>query len=155
MLRVLRLMSSNESRPQTGFGWPAILALAIGCASIAGALICTVRTAQFLARASKTSGEVIAMHASSGGKGGVMYRPIFTFTNGAGTVQTQRSSMNFAEDSFQPPQSVTVLYNPSNPEDARIDSLRTLWLTPFYFTVWGALWIAGPLVVRRKRARAS
>lgn len=126
-----------------------IIAFAIGCAAIVGGLIWMMRTAYFLKEALKTPGQVIAM-PRTGGWRDTRYYPIFVFTNDAGVVLTQRSRINFEPEVFKPPQSVTVIYEPSKPDEARIETFRGLWLMPVLMIGWGLLCVLGAVPPRRK-----
>ncbi len=102
-------------------------------------VIWVATTASFLSRAARAPGVVSEMERSTSSEGGAVFYPVFTFTDGAGTAQTQRSSYGSSTYKLQSGDAVTVLYDPSDPEHARIDSFQTLWLGPLAITGFGLL----------------
>ena len=140
-------MESGSVKNLSRYG--RMIALAIGCAAVAAGLIWIVRTANFLKHALKTPGQVIAMPRSGSGRA-TAYYPIFVFTNDAGMVLTQRSRIKFEPEFFKPPQSITAIYEPSKPDEARIETFRGLWLMPVLLIGWGLLCALGAYPARRK-----
>jgi hypothetical protein len=64
---------------------------------------------------------------------------VFTFTDTAGIVHTQRSSFGYSELSFYAGQPVTVLYESTTSKQSKIYSFQTVWLYPLFITGFGLL----------------
>jgi hypothetical protein len=115
-----------------------------GLITIAG-LIWLTRTGWFTLHASKAPGLVIAMerHDSNDPETGLPLRPtfhpVFTFTDSAGTVHTQCASVGSSSYTFEPGEKVTILYDPSTPENSMIDSFQAMWVAPLWITGFGLL----------------
>lgn len=97
------------------------------------------RTALFVRAASKASGQIIAMERSEGSEGGSVFHPVFTFTDGSGIIHTQLSSFGSSDYSFEPGESITVLYDAATPKHSQIESFQTVWLGPLLITGFGLL----------------
>jgi hypothetical protein len=106
--------------------------------AIAG-LIWLTRTAWFSLHAAKAAGVVVAMERSESSEGGSTFHPVFTFTDGAGIIHTQRASFGSSTYSFESGERVTVLYDPAVPKHSKIDSFQTVWLGPLLITGFGLL----------------
>jgi len=98
-----------------------------------------IRTTLFVRSASKASGLVIAMERSEGSEGSPVFHPVFTFTDGSGIIHTQRSSFGSSDYSFEPGESVTILYDAATPKHSRIESFQTIWLGPVLIAGFGLL----------------
>ena len=98
-----------------------------------------INTRKFVSAATKTKGTVIRLDPRQGSKGGTVYLPIFEFRTVDGQVMT------VAHDSAQKPpqykvgQSIDVLYNPENPQDAKISGSTNLYLLPVILAVVGVV----------------
>lgn len=98
-----------------------------------------MNTRKFVNAATKTKGTVIRLDPREGSKGGTIYLPIFEFRTLDGQVIT------VAHDSAQKPaqykvgQSIDVLYNPENPQDAKISGSTNLYMLPVIFAVVGVV----------------
>jgi len=113
-----------------------LIMLCVGSILLAVAGFLTWRISGFIERSQVAQGTVTALDpvtsnrsdSDSGAK--VTYAPVFTFVTGNGkTVSvTSHSSSNPPEFALAEP--VTVLYTPSDPEDARIDTVWQLWGVP-------------------------
>jgi hypothetical protein len=106
--------------------------------AVAG-LIWLFRTMAFVSRATKAPGQVIAMERSEGSKGGSVFHPVFTFTDSAGIIHTQRSSFGSSDYSFEAGERVTVLYDSTTPKHSKIESFQTVWFGPVFITGFGLL----------------
>jgi hypothetical protein len=102
-------------------------------------LIWLVRTGMFSSRAVRAPGLVVEMERSTTSKGSSTFHPIFTFTDNAGMVHTQRTSFGSSSYSFEVGEKVTVLYDPVTPKNSKIDSFQTVWLGPLVITGFGLL----------------
>ena len=96
-------------------------------------------TATFVASASRTQGEVVKLlyvesshHDSSGGT----WRPLVRFKAPAGQIIEFTPSSSSSPPAYQAGESVEVFFNPSNPQDARLNG---------FFALWGGAAITGGL----------
>jgi uncharacterized protein DUF3592 len=93
---------------------------------MSGAVFLAGETKLFLSDARTSPGRVIRLEQFSGGRSSIYY-PIVQFRTAEGQTVTFRSSLaNVAALR----QAVQVLYRPTNPGDARIDSYKSLWFWP-------------------------
>lgn len=113
--------------------------IAVGSLFAIAGSIWLIRTAAFVSRAAKAPGQVIAMERSEGSKGGSVYHPVFTFTDSAGIVHTQRSSFGSSDYSFEAGEHVTILYDSTAPKHSQIESFQSVWLGPLFITGFGLL----------------
>ena len=121
---------------QIGLLWCIAGSLLIGGVGV-GML---VRTRRFLARAVRVPGMVTGLRRSpSSGNGGSTYRPQFAFRTYEGREVHTESSIGSNPPPARPGQSITVLYDPRDPNRARVDSLvgRGGYIA-WCFTVFGA-----------------
>lgn len=98
-----------------------------------------INTRKFVSAATKTKGTIVRLDPRPGSKGGTVYLPFFEFRTLDGQVHT------VAHDSAQKPpqykvgQSIDVLYNPENPQDAKISGSTNLYLLPVILAVGGVV----------------
>ena len=98
-------------------------------------------TNRFLRDAVRTTGRIVSF-AQEGGNGRddrPVYYPIFAYEDAAGATHTARSIAGSSEWAHALGQSVPVLYNPAQPDEARIESFWTLRYGPYCFLAIGSL----------------
>ncbi len=115
---------------------------------------------QLAAKGGMTTGTVVALHQHYDSDGDRMYRPEVEFTDGRGTVHRFRSQISSNSPGFSRGEQVQVLYDPSAPGDAAIDSFMQRHFLPAMFTGIGSIFalIGGGMVmhfVRRRRMVAQ
>ncbi len=115
---------------------------------------------QLAAKGGMTTGTVVALHQHYDSDGDRMYRPEVEFTDARGTVHRFRSHISSSSPGFSRGEQVQVLYDPSAPGDAAIDSFMQRHFLPAMFTVIGSIFtmIGGGTVlhfVRRRRIVAQ
>jgi Protein of unknown function (DUF3592) len=123
--------------PERLVRWAPRLFAGIGAVLIVVAAVMAVFTARFVATAERTEGTVIDLSRSEDSEGSVTYSPVVRFTADGRTIQFTSSS-----GSSSPPSvgdRVEVLYDPDDPDDARLSGFLDLWLFPL---VAGAIGIA-------------
>ena len=98
-----------------------------------------VKTRRFLSRAVRVPGMVTGLRGSASGNGR-SYFPRLTFRTHEGQEVHTESRFSQNPPPAQPGQSVTILYDPRDPNRARVDSVkgRGLYLA-WCFTVSGAV----------------
>lgn len=109
-------------------GW---LALLLGLAMLAGAGYAASRTAAFLRIAASADGTVVALDESvstdSDGRRSRTYRPVVEFAPASGAVRTFTSRTGSSPPAYDVGERVTVLYDPQDPDDARLKGTFSLW----------------------------
>jgi hypothetical protein len=132
----------------------AFLALALGAALLAAAGYMGLQVKQLIAVAAKAEGTVVDFERRSS-KGGTSYAPVFAFTAADGA--TRRFTTSGSGD-YKKGESVEVLYDPQNPEDARLNTFMELWFGSLAVGAFGLLCLGagiGTLVYERTRRTKS
>jgi hypothetical protein len=84
----------------------------------------------------------------------ITYAPVFTFKAADGASYTISSDTGSLPAGFAVGEIVHVLYLPSNPSGARIDSFEQLWIFPLIFGLLGlGVTAAGLLLLHLERRR--
>ena len=118
-------------------------------------------TQAFVDRAMLVRGEVVDLDWSrdtSNSSGSGTYHPIVAYTTGTGERRTFRSLIGSSPPAYRVGETVEVLYDRTNPPDARIASFWSLWFVQIIFGVVGsvlALVGFGFFVYRRIMARRA
>ena len=102
---------------------------AVGLLLIAIAVIILIRTILFLIRSQKVKGTIVRMAYYSNSKGS-SYNPVFSFTTTDGRTIEAEDSLGSNPPQFRVGQSVNVLYDPNNPNRARINKWSNLYFVP-------------------------
>lgn len=83
------------------------------------------------------------------------WRPVFEFKDSQGSVHRVTEPFGSRPAMFSKGESVRVLYDATNPEDAHIDALKVLWLAPGVASVAGVVLTLIGWFLRRRAARKS
>ena len=115
-------------------------------------------TRSFIATAARADGVVIDLELSRSDDSSTYY-PIVAFRTQDGQEIEYQSNTGTNPPSFRVGESVTVLYDPQDPYDARIEAFSELWLFSIIFGSVGLVFFgvfAGTVVfgMRRKRKEA-
>ncbi len=111
-------------------------------------------TVAFLARAEQTDARFAGAVARSGGNhGGTFLYPTFQFVTGAGRTMTFTSSSGSTAQPYSDGERVRIAYDPRRPEDARLLSFLTLWISPVLLCGAGLLLAGGAVILRAGLAR--
>jgi len=102
----------------------------VGLLLTALALFFWLRTRAFLGTAQKAQGTVIQMVYSSDSEGGGGYSPVYTFRTMNGQVVEVTDRMSSNPPQFKEGQIIDVLYDPDNPNKARINKWFNLYFVP-------------------------
>ena len=133
----------------------AVLFSLVGLAALVGAGWRTVANIRFSAAATKTEGTIVKFDqrhsASSGRRRGttVTWAPVFEFADAAGVTQRVASSHSSSHPGRKVGDRVPVLYLPSEPHRARINSFASFWPVPLILTGLGAGFSGFDLVMSR------
>ena len=98
-------------------------------------------TKRFLKSAKTASGIVLENVCQTDADGDPYFCPRFSFKTAEGQEIVVQSCNGTNPASFRVKQSVTVLYDLENPEDARINSFGQLWLGPIVFGIVGGVFL--------------
>jgi hypothetical protein len=132
---------------------PALLLVALGFA---------IYTAHFIHSSAVAEGKVLSLrevvrHSDDVDQHeSITYAPVFTFKTADGASYTVSSDTGSSPAGFTVGDTVRVLYSPSNPSAARIDTFAQLWFTPMVFGCLGVGAIAAGLLLldlERRRSR--
>jgi hypothetical protein len=99
----------------------------IGGLLFAIGLFLFIRTRIFLGKAQEVQGKVIEMVYSHSSEGGGGYSPVYQFRAISGQMITVRDSLSSSPPMFEVGQTIDVLYDPENPQNARIKRFWNLY----------------------------
>ena len=107
----------------------ALVFLGLGVLMLLGAALLWNNTRSFIARAQEATGTVVELREVRDNDGGSStWKPVVRFTAGSGRDITFAASFSSNPASYDVGESVTVLYLPSEPDQARIRGFGSLWL---------------------------
>lgn len=114
------------------------------------------KTGNFLEDAVKVSGSVVELAPRDSGDG-KMYYPVFSFEDLYGHARLLYSGCGSYPPKYDIGDTVSILYNPNNPKEARIDSFMSLWVGSIIGGILGGpiafmgilLLFAAPVVIRK------
>jgi hypothetical protein len=131
----------------------AHLFLVVGLALLAGAVYWASRVEQFARGASIAHGTVIQLEHSRSSNSSSYY-PVVKYRTAAGREATFRSSFGSNPPSHAVGEAVVVLYDESDPSDARIRSFFSLWGGATLVGSIGAVFalVGGGMLYGRRRA---
>jgi uncharacterized protein YneF (UPF0154 family) len=115
---------------ESGFkivGW--VFAL-VGLGLLTAGAMVYLHTERFIARASEAEGAVVELE-----RRGSVYHPVVSFNAQDGKSVTFASSIGSSPPSYRKGEKVRVLYDPVNPQEARIEGIFSLWLP--VMILWG------------------
>ncbi len=111
-----------------------------GPCAVVYSIVSMMQTRAFIRRSVEVNGEVVRLERSKDrGRYGYTYAPVFSFTSMDGVTHTVTSDVGSSPAGFDTGDSVTVRYDPANPETARIHSFFQTWGTPFLSGVLGVV----------------
>lgn len=110
-------------------------------------------TFNFIRHASRTDGTVVALTEHIEDDKSVTYTPTFTFTTGSSRSITKKSHIG-TNPGFSLGERVPILYDPKNPQDAKIATTAQLWLVPIILGIICVLFMpVGLFLLRRSQLR--
>ncbi|MDP5240807.1 DUF3592 domain-containing protein [Uliginosibacterium sp. 31-16] len=130
----------------------------IGAVTLIIALILFANTRSFLSEAQRAPGVILELVASESDDSTV-YHPVVGYQTPDGENRFFQSSVGSNPPAYEEGEKVEVLYSPSKPDDARINSFFSLWggalivggLGSIFFAVGAGLWL---IVLRGTRREA-
>jgi hypothetical protein len=93
-------------------------------------MVFLAKTVWFVTHARVVTGVVVKIDCYKPAKARAVCQLHFKFTDETGNAYTLLSIVSVDEGSFREGEEVKVLYDASNPGDARIDTFETIWLRP-------------------------
>lgn len=131
--------------------------LAVGVLMLLIAMASTVSTIRAISQEESAPGQVVDMtvRASADNETGILqeyYYPVVEFNLPDGTFKRLQLSEGSWPPEYEIGQSVTILYNPEHPLDARIKSLSSTmlkWIFPAITGIVGVVFLSLTLIVRR------
>ena len=136
---------TQPARPQRRLSpeqWIALLFLGIALLMLTAATVSGVYVAGIAAREVRTSGAVTALTVRTDVDGDDLYYPLVTFTLPDGARHTVQLPWGSRPPAYKVDQAVDVIYDPAQPDHARIASwfnLPDLWILP---AITGGLGVA-------------
>ena len=115
--------------------------LILGVVPLAFALCLINRQKAFLTRARFARGKVMRI-VRRAGQNGWLYRPVIEFKTEAGRVVTFADYLETSWIRYPLGAAVPVVYEPSQPSEARIHSFASLWLPSLITGMVGFLFIS-------------
>ena len=113
--------------------------VALGGLILLVGVVWLTRAALFAHRAVRVTGQIVDNAEVRGAGTGVIYYPVYVFTDAAGVRYTQRAVIGSSRAEFSPAQSVAVLYDPKSPKDSKIEPLGSVWAGPLFAVGFGVL----------------
>lgn len=130
-----------------------------GIGMLVGSFFVFSNTTSFISRAVEANGTVTDLQRSRSSNSGTTYRPVVEFTTATGKRIEFVSSVGSSPPSHRVGEAVKVLYNPANPQSARIKSFFQLWfgflIVFFLGLVFAAIGLGMIFVRARGRKRAA
>lgn len=124
----------------------------IGVGLLIGSAFAWAQARRFVASAQRCVGEVVeySEHDSTDDDGHTthMYAPIIRFTPPGGSTVEKACDISSNRREYKLGQRVRVLYDPSNPEEFKLDNVGHLYFAPGILTFLGVVFtIVGTIVV--------
>lgn len=128
----------------------------IGIGMLVGAALIYRNTSSFLAGASKAEGTVVEL-VRSRSSNSITYQPVVQFAGQSGQTIEFVSSISSNPPEYRIGQKIPVLYDPADPQDARITGFFSLWggsailggMGGVFFLIGAGIILAGTLKVRQ------
>lgn len=136
--------------------WVPYLILVLGFGSLSGGIYWGQKRADFLAVAETTKGRVVSMESSTS-DGSTVYYPIvkYTFPHGNQSVRFKHR-VGSSHPGWSRGDTVIVLFNPADKNDAMIDDGWMNWLGPGIMVCLGMIFfLAGLATLRKQRQLRS
>jgi len=102
-------------------------------------------TKRFLRTASTCAGTILENIRRTDNEGQPCYHPRFAFETPDGREMVVESSFGTNPPSFRPGQQVVVLFDPSEPKDARINTFAQLWGVAIVFGIFGSVFLGADI----------
>lgn len=140
--------------------WILVVFLLIGLGMLAGSVASYRSTQDFIAGSAMTMGTVVELERDvsrdSDGNRSVVYHPVVRYSVNGGREYRFRSNTGSNPPAYRQGEEVEVLYQPTNPGDARINGFFALWGGSVILGVLGLAFTGMPAAtfffsIRRRR----
>lgn len=142
--------------PHAFLFWIKVGLAAMGAIFLAVGVGVGITTVSFVSDAKRADGVVIDLAWHSSGKSGMTAAPVVRY-DVDGKAYEFTSSMSSKPPAYKVGEQVTVLYDPAEPSEGRLDGFMDLYMFPLIFGILGltesaavAIWVA---IERRARQR--
>jgi hypothetical protein len=139
--------------PERLLVWVPRVFVAVGLGLVVGGAVWAVLTIRFVEKAERVTGTVVDISRERDSEGSVFFHPVVRFTVDQRTITFRSSS-----GSGNPPvigDSVDVLYDPDDPQDAKLAGFVDLWLGPLVLGGIGVVALTVALVALRRTRKLS
>jgi hypothetical protein len=144
--------AAEQYKKSQRFALPTLFVLAFGFLLLGHHFY--AKTEAFLETASCTSGQVVELKEVASTDGDSTWAPVIEFNDDASRQQRFVESIGSNPPGYHRGQVVTVLYNPQNPREARIDrGGANHWAAILLGSIGGFFLLLGVLSLRRRRFR--
>ncbi len=126
------------------FSLPFIL---IGLAMLFMAINYYRTTLELFKKGYVATGTIIRFDTSDGGDGETFYHPVVKFWTRTEKVYEFKDEFATTSPGYEPGNEVRVVYDPENPQMARIKSGRALWFIPTILLIFGISFTTAGLVI--------
>lgn len=120
------------------------------------------RTQKFLRDATRADGKVVRLVERPGSDSGTVFYPVYAFRDSGGQEREIYSSTGSFPPSHSVGDTVTLLYHPEQPNDAKPDDFFSLWGLPAILGGFGVLellaaaaLLAAPVIINRFRHESA
>lgn len=109
----------------------------------AGLLVVAARfgnaDSDIVAAGGRADGVVVDVVGQRGSRGKITFRPIVAFTDQTGQRRTFASNVSSSPPAYERGEAVSVVYDPANPGDAKIDSFMERYFGTLMFGIMGTI----------------
>lgn len=115
----------------------------VGLSLLLGAAWSVSSTKAWIAQATEVQGKVIEMvRIRDRDDGGYMYAPVVRFETAEGSTVEFQSTLRSNPPGYRTGQTVSVLYDPEDPQSASIHGVLSLWLSSIVLGFIGSMFLA-------------
>jgi hypothetical protein len=103
-------------------------------------------TKGFVGRAVACQGRVVELKGTKGENGSTYY-PVFAYSDASGTQRQGQANVSSNPPSYSPGDTISLLYDPANPGDVRVNSFWPLWFGPTICAIVGMPFLFTSLII--------
>lgn len=134
----------------------ALILILLGAALLLLAVATAAPSVGFFARAKSTEGTFVgAIERPASSHGAAFYHPMFRYQSADGFVRTFTANGGSTGQHYDDGAKATVYYDPAKPEDAKLNSVLEIWMTPLLTGAVGAVVLAIGVMLRRGARRIA
>ncbi|HWE94776.1 MAG TPA: DUF3592 domain-containing protein [Tepidisphaeraceae bacterium] len=103
-------------------------------------------TKGFVGRAVACQGRVVELKATRNENGSTYY-PVFAYSDASGTQRQGQSNVSSNLPGYSLGDAISLLYDPANPSDVRVNSFWPLWFAPAICAIAGLPFLFTSLII--------